>query len=92
MHYKIVYHPDVSKIDLPKIPSDIKERIRVAIEERLAKYPLETGLPLRQSLKGHRKFRTGDYRIIYKIIGEKIIILMIGHRKEVYLKISRRVK
>lgn len=92
MDYQLIYHPDVFKVDIPKLPSNIKDRIRIAIEERLLKYPIEVGLPLRQSLKGHRKLRVGDYRIIYRISGGKIIILAIGHRKEAYLKIFKRIK
>lgn len=92
MDYQLIYHPDVSKIDLPKLPSNIKDRIRNAIEEKLSKYPTDVGIPLRHSLKGYWKFRVGDYRIIYKIIEKKIIIFIIGHRKEAYLKIFRRSK
>lgn len=92
MEYQLIYHPDVPKVDIPKLPSNIKDRIRKAIEERLSKYPIDVGIPLRHSLKGHWKFRVGNYRIIYKIIDGKIIILIIGHRKEAYLGIFRRLK
>lgn len=92
MDYRILYHPDISKEDLPKIPSNVKESIRRAIEERLVKNPIQAGLPLRQSLKGHRKLRVGNYRIIYRIQGRVIIILKIGHRKDVYLKPFKRLR
>src|SRR3989338_7585860 len=91
MAYKLVYHPDILKYDLPKIPKNIKETIRKAIEERLLFDPVIFGQPLRQSLKGHRKLRIGDYRVIYRIDGQEIIILKIGHRKEVYLRVLPRV-
>jgi len=89
--YTLFYHPDISKNDLPKIPRNIREIIRRAIEERLAKGPFSYGEPLRQSLKGHRKLRVGDYRIIYRVEKSEIIILKIGHRKEVYLKVFSRL-
>lgn len=91
MAYKLLYHPDILREDLPKIPKNIKESIRKAIEERLLFNPVLFGQPLRQSLKGHRKLRIGDYRIIYRIDGDDIIVLKIGHRKEVYLKVFSRV-
>ena len=91
MEYKLLYHPDIKKHDLPKIPWNIQEIIRRAIEDRLAKEPFIYGEPLRQSLKGHRKLRVGDYRIVYRIEGHQIIILKIGHRKEVYLKVFSRL-
>lgn len=89
--YNLIYHPDVLKYDLHKIPQNIKGTIRRAIEERLLTDPVLFGRPLRQSLKGHRKLRVGDYRIIYRIDCDKIIILKIGHRKEVYNKVSNRI-
>ena len=91
MEYKLLYHPDIKKHDLPKIPRNIQEIIRRAIEDRLAQDPFVYGEPLRQSLKGHRKLRVGDYRIIYRIEGNQIIILKIGHRKEVYIKVFSRL-
>lgn len=91
MAYKLVYHPDIPKHDLPKIPRNIKEIIRRAIEERLVNDPFMYGEPLRQSLKGHRKLRVGDYRIIYRVQDREIIILKIGHRKDVYLKVFSRL-
>ena len=91
MAYKLIYHPDILKYDLPKIPKNIKESIRRAIEGRLLRDPLAYGGPLRHSLKGHRKLRVGDYRVIYRIAGDEIIVLKIGHRKEVYPKAIPRV-
>ena len=67
MEYKLFYHPEVPKVDLPEIPADIKDIIKRAIEERLVVDPVSYGQPLRQTLKGYRKLRVGDYRVIYKI-------------------------
>ncbi len=46
--------------------------------------PQEFGEPLRRTLKGYWKLRVGDYRVIYKVIGITVLILRIGHRREVY--------
>jgi mRNA interferase RelE/StbE len=91
MAYNLLYHPDIQKYDLPKIPRNIQQTIRRAIEERLLQNPFLSGEPLRQSLKWHRKLRVGDYRIIYRVEGKEIIILKIGHRKEVYTKVFSRL-
>lgn len=90
MGYEVFYHPEVAK-DLAKISQDIKDLIKRAIEERLLKDPASVSHPLRRDLKGYRKFRVGDYRVIHKIHGNSIIILKIGHRKEVYGKIISRI-
>jgi mRNA interferase RelE/StbE len=91
MSYKLIYHPDIIKHDLPGIPRNIRDIIRRAIEDRLAVEPLLYGEPLRQSLKNYRKLRVGDYRVIYRIEGKFVIILKIGNRKEVYQKIFSRL-
>lgn len=87
MTYNIFYHPDIPKDDLPSIPENMKQRIARAIEERLLQDPVRFGRPLRRSLRGYRKLRVGDYRIIYKVEGRKIAVLNIGHRKDVYKKV-----
>ncbi|MDD5449746.1 MAG: type II toxin-antitoxin system RelE/ParE family toxin [Candidatus Omnitrophica bacterium] len=92
MGYLLLYHPDILKEDLQNIPANIKARIRRAIETRLAVDPVHYGEPLQDSLKGHRRLRVGDWRVIYRIDGQEIIILKIGNRKDVYQKIFRRLK
>lgn len=88
MNWRAIYHPDVEKEDIPKIPKNLQERIKRAIELRLLSDPVLAGRPLRRSLKGHRKLRVGDYRVIYRIEGSEVVILIIGHRKEVYQRAS----
>lgn len=92
MNYSLLYHPDVAAEDLQNIPANMKARIRKAIETRLLSDPILSGQPLRQSLKGHRRLRVGDWRVIYKVEHLLIIILKIGNRKDVYQEVFRRVK
>jgi mRNA interferase RelE/StbE len=84
MAFTLLYHPDVRDVDLPIINNNIKKRIKKAIEERLVIAPEKYSDPLRKTLKGYRKMRIGDYRIILKIIETRIWILCIRHRKDVY--------
>ncbi|MBN1445327.1 MAG: type II toxin-antitoxin system RelE/ParE family toxin [Candidatus Omnitrophica bacterium] len=90
MKYTLIYHPDIKKEDLPPIPANIRQRIKHAIETRLLNDPVKFGVPLRRSLKGSRKLRVGDYRIIYRLKKNTILILKIGHRKEVYYQFEKR--
>lgn len=92
MAYSIVYHLDILTHDLPRIPKNIRATIKRAIEQRLQINPIAYSQPLRQNLRGYSKLRVGDYRIIFRIDKEEIIILKIGHRKEVYGKIFQRLK
>ncbi|MBN1594501.1 type II toxin-antitoxin system RelE/ParE family toxin [candidate division FCPU426 bacterium] len=91
MSYTILYHQDIPKKDLPKIPNNIQKRIKYAIETRLLFDPERYGAPLKRGLQGYRKLRVGDYRIIYKVNNNEIIILKIGHRKDVYEKTGKRI-
>ena len=84
--YQIEYLDSVVKEDIPALPKRIKNTIKKAIEERLMIDPLGFGKPLRYSLKGHRRLRVSDYRIVYRIDAEKntILIIAIKHRKDIY--------
>ncbi len=83
MNYTLFYHSEIGK-DISGISKNIKNRVKKAIEKKLLFDPIKFGKPLRRSLQGYRKLRVGDYRVIYKIEKNNIIILKIGHRKEVY--------
>jgi mRNA interferase RelE/StbE len=88
--YNLIYHPDVKKIDLPKIDNQNKAMIKRAIEERLAVQPEAHGKPLQRTLKGYWKLRVGDFRVVFKIIGDEILILAIMHRKNIYSQAKKR--
>jgi len=91
IRFDVVYHPVVVKDDIPKIPKKWKEKIKEAIEEKLTTNPESFGKPLRRSLKGYRKLRVGDYRIVFRIQSRKVYILGILHRSIVYEDVSSRI-
>jgi len=81
--YSLLYHPEVPARDLPVIPRDIQKRIARAIALRLGTAPERYGHPLRGTLKGDCKLRVGDYRVVYKVSGDDVWILGMGHRRDV---------
>ncbi|MEA1939576.1 MAG: type II toxin-antitoxin system RelE/ParE family toxin [Candidatus Caldatribacteriota bacterium] len=81
---KIKYHPKVKSEDITRLGPNIAVRVEEAIRERLMLNPIKYGLNLHGSLKGYRKLRVGDWRIIYKVVGEEIRVLAIGNRKDIY--------
>jgi len=89
--FQIVYHFLVVRDDIPNLPNEWKKKIQRAIEERLATHPDLYGKPLRRSLRGYRKLRVGDYRVIFRIGKESVKILVIQHRSVVYDSAERRV-
>ena len=82
MNYKIAFKKSVSR-DLKKIDKEQVKRILNKIESELPQkaeiFPTLTG-----KFSGLRRFRVGDFRVAFSIIGETVLVLRIGHRKEVY--------
>ena len=85
MKHRVEYLQSVIDDDLPQLSVSAKSRIRRAIEQKLMTHPIEFGKPLRYSLKGARRLRVGDYRIIFIIETDAVVVIKIGHRREVYL-------
>jgi len=83
--YELIYSPTALK-QLEKLKGNIKERIIIALE-RLRIRPESCNIKKLIGMQGYR-FRVGDYRIIFDIEKEKllILILQIGHRKNIYKK------
>lgn len=85
MKYRIEYLKSVVDDDIPKLTKPIRKQIKTAIEEKLTSHPIEFGNPLRYSLKGARRLRVGDWRVIYKIEPPHVVLVVkIGHRREIY--------
>lgn len=86
VRYRIEYTAEVVEKQLPGLPKTIRERILKAIEARLTIAPHDYGKPLQYHLKNYRRLRVGDYRVIYRVHEEKILVLIIeiDHRKDVY--------
>ncbi|MEI6564984.1 MAG: type II toxin-antitoxin system RelE/ParE family toxin [bacterium] len=84
MAFEITYKKSVSK-DLASLGKAEARRILDKIDKNLAlradSYPV-----LKGQFAGLRKFRVGDYRVIYAILGTQVLILRIGHRREIYDK------
>ncbi len=91
MNFKLIYHADVKKVDLPKIDMKNRSMIKKAIEERLATHPEVFGKPLQRTLKGYWKLRVGEYRMVFKILENDILVLGIIHRKDVYQLVKKRI-
>lgn len=83
--YVIEYNVDIED-KLKSLSKPVREVIRKAIEKKLTADPIAFGKPLRYSLKGYRRLRVGDYRVIYKIIEERVVVFIIDidHRRDIY--------
>ena len=87
--YKLFYTEEARK-QIAKLDERLKGQIKHAVEE-IAKDPL-LGKPLTRELKGRFSWRAGDSRIIYRVYRSEVMVLIltIGHRRDVYEKILRK--
>jgi len=92
MTFTIIYHGDVLKEDIPKLDKKVKVRIKKEIERKPTFRPEVFGKPLRWSIKGYRKLRVGNYRVIFRIESKKVKIFAIEHRSVVYKKVAGRIE
>ena len=90
LKFSITYNQVVVEEDIPRLASPWREKIRLAIENRLTVEPELYGKPLRRSLKGYRKLRVGDYRVVFRIEGTSVKILAILRRSIVYKVMEKR--
>lgn len=82
--YEVLYVDEVGNEDLRIFWNRRKSETKRAIEVKLMTRPLVYSRPLRRSLKGYRKLRAGDYRIVFRIEDDKAKIFVVQHRATVY--------
>ncbi|MBI5058012.1 MAG: type II toxin-antitoxin system RelE/ParE family toxin [Nitrospirae bacterium] len=85
MSYKLVYTRRAEK-DIKKLDPSIKHQIGKALL-KLQNNPFEHSEKLTDPKIGAYRFRIGDYRVIIDIEGKDIVILRVGHRKEIYKRL-----
>ena len=82
MAFDITYKKSVGK-DLARLGKTEARRILDKIDKELPSradsYPA-----LKGQFSGLRKLRVGDYRVIFAILGAQVLVLRIGHRREVH--------
>ena len=86
MAFNIVYKKSVQR-DLSKLSKAEAGRILIRLEKDLVEkadsYPA-----LKGRFRGLRKYRIGDYRVVFAIVESEVKILRIEHRRDIYRKES----
>jgi len=87
MKYFVEFRPAVLK-SMKQLPLKDLRRIKKKIDELAENLPN----PSTTKMKGNNPFykvRSGDYRIIYEIHDDRLVILVVkvGHRKDVYKRL-----
>jgi mRNA interferase RelE/StbE len=93
--FKVLIDELVIKKDFKKIDTTGQQRIIKTIRKKLTIKPKEFGKPLAGDLKGYWKLRIGEYRVIYEIEEEKVLVyvILVGYRRdeEAYKKVITRL-
>jgi len=86
MLYQIEYLGKVVRKDIPSLSASAKILVKRAIEERLTVDPVAYGRPLHYALRGQRRLRVGNYRVIYTVNNDAhiVTVIAIGHRSKIY--------
>jgi len=85
VEYELVYTRRAYK-DIRDLDYTIRKRLKIALE-RLKKAPFHSAQKLINPAFGTYRLRIGDYRVIFDVDGDKIIVLRVGHRKDIYRSI-----
>ena len=84
MSYQLVYTKRAFK-DIRRLNEQQKRRIKKALEDfRQAPFESPSLHKLANPEIGTYRLRVGDYRVILDIEAERLIVLRVGHRKDIY--------
>lgn len=82
--YKLIFSPQADR-QRKKLPLDIQLTIIKKLRYFLSTVnPLVFASRLKDHELGNYRFRIGDYRVIFDVEDETIIVLTVGHRRDVY--------
>lgn len=85
MTYRFVYALRAVK-DLEKLDPSVRQRIGKTLL-RYEENPFAHSEKLINPKIGTYRFRIGEYRVIFDIEGEDVVVLRVGHRREIYRKV-----
>lgn len=66
----------------PKVQAAVKKKLKFLSG-------VEQALVFAKKLKGKKdifRFRSGDYRIVFRLEGREVVLLLVKHRKDIYFE------
>ena len=85
MKYRLVYTHRAAR-DISGLEANVQKRIGKALK-RYAEEPLRYASKLTDPALGTYRFRIGDYRVVFDIEDEDIVVLRVGHRRDIYRRL-----
>ncbi|MFI5240464.1 MAG: type II toxin-antitoxin system RelE/ParE family toxin [Candidatus Saccharimonadia bacterium] len=84
--YQLKYKKPALK-QIQKLSPQIRKRLKSKLEWFIAQAdPLEFCEPLTKPTDAEYRFRVGDYRILFDVEKDNLVILYVQHRRDVYKK------
>jgi len=94
--YTVLIDELIFKEDFKNIDRSDQQKIIKSIRKKLTTEPERYGNPLRRDLKCLWKLRVGQYRVVYEIKTDKVLVyvIKIGFRRdnEVYREVIKRLR
>ena len=85
MKYRLAYTHRAAR-DIRGLEENVKKRIGKALK-RYVEEPLKYASKLTDPALGTYRFRIGDYRVVFDIEDEEIVVLRVGHRRDIYRRL-----
>lgn len=82
MKYRLVYTHRAIR-DIEALAPKTKERIGLQLV-RFREDPLYHAEKLVHASLGSFRFRIDDYRVVFDLEGDELVVLRVGHRREIY--------
>jgi mRNA interferase RelE/StbE len=82
LKYRLVYTQRALK-DIKNLDPQVRQRIGQLLK-RLENDPLKFARKLTDPKIGSYRFRIGEYRAVFDVEGEEVVVLRIGHRRDIY--------
>ncbi len=94
--WRVKIHPLILTEDFKKIPKSDQKHILQVIQKKLSLDPQSYGKPLSGEFAGYFRLRIEDYRAVYRVLKQEIVVLVIkvGIRRDdtVYKELFTRLK
>ncbi|MEH6795911.1 MAG: type II toxin-antitoxin system RelE/ParE family toxin [Rhodococcus sp. (in: high G+C Gram-positive bacteria)] len=86
MSYEIELTAAARKALTDQLPESIAVACWEFIRGPLAENPYQVGKPLRDRLEGEFSARRGEFRVVYQIYEDRVVVrvIAIAHRRDVY--------
>ncbi len=84
MAYTLLYKKPAVKA-IQKLPGAVRKRLKLKLEWFASQNdPRDFSKPLTKPADAEYRFRVGSYRVLFDIEDQKIVILYVQHRRDVY--------